>query len=130
MHKIFLILLFLFFTSNASSQEGTLFDYQIQKLEDSKYQIQLQLHVFENVQFIQIQFFDGTHELQTYQASLNRKKDGKFYLFFNNDETIVNLEAIELQIMNNFGYLKAPSVKINLVDKDFNKIDSYQQIID
>jgi hypothetical protein len=102
----------------------------MQKLDSVNYEMQLQLFDATNVQFIEIHFLEKGNELVMDVASLNQKKDGKFYLSCDGDEKIVSLNDITLNLSHEFGMLTDQAVMVKLLDEDFNLIDSYQKLIE
>ncbi|UII80113.1 hypothetical protein [Flagellimonas sp. CMM7] len=126
---IAIIILYIACIGMTNAQEGSLFDYQIQRLDDQNYTMQMQLSENSNTQYIQIHFFEKGVELVIYEASINKKKDGNYYLYFEGVENLVFLDNITFQFNHDFGMLKEPSVVVRLIDKDFNQIDTYQQTI-
>ncbi len=124
------IILLIAFIGVSHAQEGTLFDYQIQKQDSVNYEMQFQLFNTANVQFIEVKFLEKGNELAMNVASLNQKKDGKFYLSCDGDEKMVSPGEMTMNFTHDFGMLQEHSVMVRLLDKDFNLIDSYQKVIE
>ncbi|UBZ14006.1 hypothetical protein LDL77_19260 [Flagellimonas marinaquae] len=115
------------FVGVSYGQQNNMFDFQIQKSGSEDYEMQLQLFDTSNVQFIEVHFLEQGNELLMEAASLNQKKDGKFYLAIGNDEKVVSPENMVLTFTNDFGMLKEHTIEVRLLDKDFNLLASVSQ---
>ncbi len=136
MRRIIFILSFLCITAQGIAQQNGRFDYQIQRLDDTRYEMQLQLWEPENVQFIRILILEKGQDFKIMEAALNKKGDGNYYLFFENEEYSVALSNINfsfdhsLEGIPNVDALNEPSISVELIDMDFNRLASLQKSID
>lgn len=124
-----LILVCLSSYSLLNAQQGTKFDFEIFPIDDVNNEIQIKIFDATNVQFIEIYLMDGSNQLSMSIASLNRKKDNKYYIFYKNKESVTSLNSIIINVENEFGILESPSILIKLMDKENQQIDSYQKTI-
>lgn len=129
MKYIFTTILFFTFLVAVSAQQGNRFDFEVQRIDDTNYEMKLQLLNAENVQFIRFQFLEKGQDLEIYEASLNKKSNGKYFLFFQNEEFEVDLNSISLSFTHDFGTLQEPTVVVQLLDFDFNQLDSLEKAI-
>jgi hypothetical protein len=118
------------FVTISYAQEGSLFNYEVQRVDEQNYTVQIQLADNSNTEYIQIHLLEKNNVLMVYEASLNKKSDGKYYLFFEGVETEVSLDNIELNFNHGLGLLLKPALIVKLIDKDFNQIDAFQKIIE
>lgn len=136
MRRIIFILSFIFVAAQGIAQQNGQFDYQIQRLDDTRYEMRLQLWEPENVQFIRIHILEKGQDFKIMEAALNKKGDGKYYLFFENEEYPVALSNINfsfdhsLEGIPDLVALNEPSISVELIDMDFNRLASLQKSID
>ncbi|WP_298487866.1 hypothetical protein [uncultured Maribacter sp.] len=130
MQKIAVLFVFILFSFITTAQDGALFDYEIERIDGNNYELKLQVSGDIDIQYIQIHFLEKGKSLDIYEASLNKKRDGRYYLFFKGEENQVFLDNVEFKFTHNYGLLSEPSVIVKLIDKDFKVIDSYQKNID
>lgn len=136
MRNLFYTLLFVVFARQATAQNNQ-FDYQVQRIDSLNYEMNLQLTSPEQVQFIRIHILDSGLETKIMEASLNQKRDRKYYLFLEGEEREVLPQSITISFdhqIEGLGIELAPPVEpsllVHLLDDQLNIIESLQKIID
>ena len=91
------------------------------------YTISMDLKSPENVQFIEVRLMKKGSDVGYYMASLNKKRDGKYYLFYDNNEWETSLNEMVFTVKDKYGLPTVDEVLINLMTEDFNMITSKSQ---
>ncbi|WP_025667025.1 hypothetical protein [Aquimarina megaterium] len=119
-----MILIFgMFCTTLFYAQQNT-FDFEVYEKEKNVFEISLQLYEAVNVKFIQIDLIEDGHVLDNQEAILNRKSDNNFYLFYNQEETLVYLDDLKMIIEKKWGKAKPRSItlEVRLLNNEFQLI--------
>ena len=125
--SVLIIGICLFAMSKVNAQEPHTFDYQIVKVDSLSYTISMDLKSPENVQFIEVRLMKKGSDVGYYMASLNKKRDGKYYLFYDNNEWETSLNEMVFTVKDKYGLPTVDEVLINLMTEDFNMITSKSQ---
>ncbi len=112
------------------AQRSPLFDYQIRKIDDTGYELWLELFQTENVQFIEVHFLSRGNMLGMETATINKKKDGKRYLAYNGRERQIDLSNIQMTFTHDFGLVPEHSIMVKLMDKEFNLLDAQEKAVE
>ncbi len=121
--------LFLVLTLNLFSQnrEGTVFYSDVEKTE-TEYKINIDLYEPEKVRHIEIQLVDSNKaELASNAASI-MVRDGKYYLSYNDEETEMFPESIDLILKNEYNDTEYPQINVKLFDENYRIIDYSQKV--
>ncbi|WP_074410206.1 MULTISPECIES: hypothetical protein [Aquimarina] len=119
-----MILIFgMFCTTLFYAQQNT-FDFEVYEKEKNVFEISLQFYEAVNVKFIQIDLIEDGHVLDNQEAILNRKSDKNFYLFYNQEETLVYLDDLKMIIEKKWGKAKPKSIalEVRLLNNEFQLI--------
>ncbi|WP_109852412.1 hypothetical protein [Aquimarina sp. AU58] len=119
-----MILIFgMFCTTLFYAQQNT-FDFEVYEKEKNVFEISLQFYEAVNVKFIQIDLIEDGHVLDNQEAILNRKSDNNFYLFYNQEETLVYLDDLKMIIEKKWGKAKPKSIalEVRLLNNEFQLI--------
>ncbi|CAL2056687.1 conserved exported hypothetical protein [Tenacibaculum sp. 190524A05c] len=130
MRKVTLLALFLFafsFSTLAQNREGTLFYSTVEKT-DSIYKINVDIFEVGKIEYIEVQLVDeDKNELASDMAQLIAR-DGKYFLSFQDKETPVYPENIDLTLKNEFNDRKYPQINIKLYDGSLRVLDYSQTV--
>jgi hypothetical protein len=119
-----MILIFgMFCTTLFYAQQNT-FDFEVFEKEKNVFEISLQFYKAVNVKFIQVDLIEDGHVLDSQEAILNRKSDNNFYLFYNQEETLVYLDDLKMIIEKKWGKAKPKSIalEVRLLNNEFQLI--------
>ncbi|TYP97962.1 hypothetical protein C7447_103128 [Tenacibaculum adriaticum] len=128
MKKITLLLL-VFTALNCFSQnrEGTIFYSSVDRTEET-YNINIDIFELHGTEYIEVELFDEKEvKLSSNMATL-RFKDKKFFLTYNNEESEVVIQNINLKLKNTNNDLEYPMVKVKLLDENYDVVDFSQRV--
>ncbi len=129
MKKITLIICLLFISTTIFCQdrEGSLF-YSFVEKTDTEYKINIDIYEPGRVEFIKIELVDENKNELTVETAELARRQGKYYLKFNNEEKVVAHQDINLIIKNEYKDTKYPQINIKLLDNLLRVIDYSQKI--
>ncbi len=129
MKKVLLTSLILLMTINLFSQDrsGTVFYTDIEQTE-TVYKINLDLFEPERVKYIEVHLVDDDNNQLAKNSAIIMIRDKKYYLSYNDEETEVYPESIDLVLDNQFGDVDYPQVNVKLFDENLMVIDYSQKV--
>ncbi|WP_438422961.1 hypothetical protein [Aquimarina macrocephali] len=119
-----MILIFgMFCTTLFYAQQNT-FDFEVFEKEKNVFEISFHFYEAVDVKFIQVDLIEDGHLLDNQEAILNRKSDNNFYLFYNQQETLVYLDDLKMNIEKKWGKAKPKSIaiEVRLLNNEFQLI--------
>jgi len=97
------------------------FDFEVFEQEKNVFEVSFQFFENIDIKFIQLDLIEEGHVLDSQEAILNRKADNNFYLFYNQQETLVYLDDLKLIVKKKWGKAKPKSmaIEIRFLNNDF-----------
>ena len=128
MKKLLLILIaFLSVTAFSQDRKGTIFYSTVDKTE-TEYTINIDIFDLHKTTYIEIEIIDQEDIKQNSKLVSLVTKDNKYFLVENEQEKEVYLEDITITLDNPNNDLEYPTVKVKLLNADYEVIDFSKKI--